>query len=829
MKIRQLLLLPALLFASCTMLEQYTIDAPEDLQDKIAEYEAEQEAQKVLPDGAVEFELSPVTVGLEDHSQAWWTEFGQYFTIPTGKKLYLQFVNYAGESNWNNWDVVVTTPYERATDGYSEYFVLRADGWKWGIGDTGSGNGVEITINDVAPAGDDDWASFRAAMAGATVEMTIDHADAGMAYVSATATATDGTVIKETYSQEVSSRNDINAFLTADGCHLVMKLAYITASDYPVVADAEPAKLTLTGYPTSLAYGEEDFWGETKASVTFDDESSIDVPAGDLNIIAPDLTTPGTKSVLVTYSLTKKGNITSKAVASYYNFELVADIESLSIVKEPSHNTYYYYGEQALPFRPYGMELEAVFQGGVKIPLSLADVTVSEIALTEGEQEVTFSYTSGSKTVTAKTTVNIVKGGMALGVPSKDSEWWKYFSPRLKVPTDGSVSYEMDVYSVAGDNWHGPVAILNTEAAVEYAVLRMDNFGWGASYDASSNAGDWNWVLFKPMLDNAHVKITATGNGTTVVLRYDVLWANGDVHYQQYTITPETPDDVYFSITVDHCYAVFVPGDYGVEPDPGQDPGEDPGEDPQPGEKTLTSISATATAYLIGGADVVSLCEDQVIVTGHYSDNTSERLTTGYSVEYPATVAGTPGVYNDLITVTHGTLTAKAELTIAASSHETQTTPVGAEDFSNGWWSTFSRDWTVAAGESQSVSMSVKSQATANHQGPVVLLRKADLSEFAALRMDNYGWLYAQNTFANNDVLGWVLAGNWNWDNFLSGLADCKVTVTVANSGLGKASVIYHVVYANSEEHFQSFKNITVDSNDLQFGFVTEASYLVFD
>ena len=53
--------------------------------------------------------------------------------------------------------------------------------------------------------------------------------------------------------------------------------------------------------------------------------------------------------------------------------------------------------------------------------------------------------------------------------------------------------------------------------------------------------------------------------------------------------------------------------------------------------------------------------------------------------------------------------------------------------------------------------------------------------------------------------------------------------MTVANSGNGKASVRYYVVYANGETHFQYYDNITVDSADVQFAFVTEASYLDFD
>ena len=69
------------------------------------------------------------------------------------------------------------------------------------------------------------------------------------------------------------------------------------------------------------------------------------------------------------------------------------------------------------------------------------------------------------------------------------------------------------------------------------------------------------------------------------------------------------------------------------------------------------------------------------------------------------------------------------------------------------------------------------------------------MTEYGVVRMDHFGWLYATNTNEGLAELGWNLASNWNWDTFLTNLDGSHVTVTVANSGNGKASVRYHVVY----------------------------------
>ncbi len=115
--------------------------------------------------------------------------------------------------------------------------------------------------------------------------------------------------------------------------------------------------------------------------------------------------------------------------------------------------------------------------------------------------------------------------------------------------------------------------------------------------------------------------------------------------------------------------------------------------------------------------------------------------------------------------------------------------------------------------------MQLYSDNLANWHSPCVIMRRADLSEYCVVRMDNFGW--------GDSYEGTVAESNWNFDSFASMQNMSMVTITVTNNGNGTAEVLYEVTYPNGEEHFQKYTNIAVDGEDLQAALVTEESYLV--
>src|SRR5690554_2169223 len=173
----------------CEEVEIYKIDAPPDLQARIDSIAA---AKASVDTGDTTYiDILTAIVGAEDNSSAWWTAFSDYFTIPTGKLLHLEFVNHSGVENWNNWNLAVANEVaDRDGDDYAEYFVLRSDAFGWGNGEFDLGL---VSHNYPDTDGDGDiWNDFRTTMQGAYVTLEVDHSASGNVFVTATAVGTNG-------------------------------------------------------------------------------------------------------------------------------------------------------------------------------------------------------------------------------------------------------------------------------------------------------------------------------------------------------------------------------------------------------------------------------------------------------------------------------------------------------------------------------------------------------------------------------------------------------------------------------------------------------------
>lgn len=146
-------------------------------------------------------------VGNTDFSSAWWTVFSDYYTIPAGKTLHLNFVNHSSkQNNWNNWVVVLCTDAERGASNYSEYFVLRADAYWWNQDEKFS-----LTHNY-------NWETLIDDMDGADVDMTITR-DGSTIKVDAVMTTVAGKKLEQNFSKfECGDGNQtVRAFLVCDG------------------------------------------------------------------------------------------------------------------------------------------------------------------------------------------------------------------------------------------------------------------------------------------------------------------------------------------------------------------------------------------------------------------------------------------------------------------------------------------------------------------------------------------------------------------------------------------------------------------------------------
>lgn len=525
--------LSSCLFSSCDdKYELYEIDAPENLKDKIDSIAAANNPQR---GDTLKLDILTAIVGAEDNSAGWWSQFSDYFTIPTNRLLHLEFVNYGtGANNWNNWNLCLCNG-ERDGDGYSEYFVLRSDMYGWGNADySGAMIGSDYAETLI---GDDMWAVFREKMQGAYVTMEVDHSKTGNAFVTVKHEAKDGTIFTQTYQQPVSATADINAFLICDGSHFVMKDAYTITSKIQEVEDQPAISISVVGQPESIEIGNEDFWGNAVATVTFADGSSAVAEFDDLSFTVPDLNTVGTKTILYSYSKTKQGNY-GPAVAGYYTLEVTNSISALEISTLPVRDTYYFYGDVICPVFTDGMEVIATYVDGSTGIVPISNLIISTLDPIAGQQDVVVAYESGSGRVETSYTVDVIEGTGIVGAPDFSNGWWTSFTePDAVIAAGDSYTFKLTLLSDNLANYHSPCTILRGAALNEYAVVREDHFGWGSGYDGIAvGESNWDWDTFAGSLNGQEIEITVTNNGDdTANVYYKVIYTNGEEHFQSYT------------------------------------------------------------------------------------------------------------------------------------------------------------------------------------------------------------------------------------------------------------------------------------------------------
>ena len=539
----------------CEQLDFYSINAPSDLQSKI---DSIANANKNQNTGDTTYlKINTAIVGAEDNSSGWWTAFSDYFTIPVNKLLHVEFVNHSsGVNNWNNWNLAVANA-ERDAEGYKEYFVLRADAYGWGNKDF---VGSMITKDYPDTDGDGDvWNDFRATMQGASVSIDIDHSVTGNVYITATAVGTNGTVLIETYQQPVSTAADIVSFLVCDGSYFEMKKAYLIPSKVTVVEDVLPVAISVKGTPAFVELGNDNYWGDGVATVTFADGSSETVNPSDISFnVIPDMKTLGVKTVVVAYNKSKQGAF-CKAVSTYYTLEVTNSITSLELVTKPTISTYYFFNSAPIFFNPTGLVVKAIYSDGSTAIMDNSALKFGKITAAAGTQSVEISYTGESKTVTTTCPVTLVKGSSQVGLTDFSTPWWSAFSDDYKVASGASKTITMYCYSNNLNNWHSPCTILRKTDKTENAVVRMDSFGWGAGFSTATLTNDWNWETFQKNISGSKVVITVTNNGNnTADVLYSVTYANGDTHFQKYAGVTVDSSDLNCTLAIEGAYVVII-------------------------------------------------------------------------------------------------------------------------------------------------------------------------------------------------------------------------------------------------------------------------------
>ena len=210
-----------------------------------------------------------------------------------------------------------------------------------------------------------------------------------------------------------------------------------------------------------------------------------------------------------------------------------------------------------------------------------------------------------------------------------------------------------------------------------------------------------------------------------------------------------------------------------------------------------------------------------MVVTGTYSDGSSvviDNAKLSFSA-IPAKAGSQP------VTITAGeNITATVNVTVSeATVVKNSTDMIGTEDNSTAFWGAHSDDFNVPAGQTKSITFTNYSSLSDNWKNFVVILRKADLTEYAVVRADNYGWGTGYGACTPNGTQG-------DWATWLAGMNGAKVTVYVTNCGNGTADVQAVMVGTTSTISTQCYWGInTIDANDLNFALTVDGCHLVFN
>lgn len=518
--------------------------------------------------------ISPLVLGAEDNSDVFWaSHLDQDIKVPSNKIYTVGFTNYSsGANNYNNYYVVL-----RSADKTKEYAVLRSDDYGWS---TNYDNGyTKCTHSNTGSA---DWATWLTAMNGAHVTVAVTNNGDNTADVVATVEGTDGKTYVQNYSGIGVESGDLYLDFTTDGCHYVFDKAEVDVAD---AVDQQPSSMELINVPeevdknstlaeaTAGIKGKVTYSGGTVKEVAASDLSFMLVPGTGLNTDGK-LDQVGEYYVVATLNKTMFGKTAEKSVSASAKINVVAGIKSIKITKAPSRTKYYFYNSAALKgvehkhtlaFDPTGMEVTATYVEGDPAVLDNSKLTFSKIPATAGTHQVTITTENGKKTTVDVTVAEsavkaVTMSPSVLGAEDNSTLWTApTYTEFEKIALGQTAVIKFTNYSNLVGNWNNFLAVLRSGDA-EQTVLRADNWGWGAGYEASDKSGGQvDWATWLAAMNGAQVTayFTNCGNGT-VDAQFIMVGTDGNTYNQYYLgLNNFDPSDVQVGFSVDGSHLNF--------------------------------------------------------------------------------------------------------------------------------------------------------------------------------------------------------------------------------------------------------------------------------
>ena len=147
-----------------------------------------------------------------------------------------------------------------------------------------------------------------------------------------------------------------------------------------------------------------------------------------------------------------------------------------------------------------------------------------------------------------------------VGAEDNSTAFWGAHSVDFAVPEGRTVTTSIKNFSNLQNNWNNTCVVLTSDGTAEYAVVRADNYGWGAGYDNNPNlvtsGGQTDWGAWLAAMDDAYMTISVTNHGTSADVKMVMVGNDGVTYYQDY-IGIAISNDLLFRFTVDGSHLVF--------------------------------------------------------------------------------------------------------------------------------------------------------------------------------------------------------------------------------------------------------------------------------
>lgn len=561
----------------CEGADQYGIDSPDWIKDKIDSINNAKQSHEEVLEGMQE---DVYTIGKTDFSSGFWSVFSKYYVIGENQKWYAQFnlnINPSAPNTYKNFALVITTDADRGAADYKEYGVIRYDNQPSGNSEWGDYIDRSKVESNLTFETDKDEGVQKL---GGKVTLTVDRSRKDSFVVK----MTNGTVTK-TYTQPTklvnlnadASNTNIRCFLVPEGSYIdflatnIVPIGGLTSAE-----DKQPVSMTLNNVPEEVDLGTslDDAMQNVSAEVTYEEGVKKTIPASELYFSAiNDMNVAGEKTLTVIYNKTFKGEASAKPIVAYATFKVVQQIASIKITKQPTRTTYYFYksaateamGDRTMAFDPTGMEVTATYSNGEAGVLDNSKLKFSAIAASAGKKAVTITTANGKEAKLMVTVKESASSAAAftpnlIGLEDNTTGWWTAFSDDVKVPAGETRSFSFTNYTDGKNNWDNFVTILRNADKKEYGVVRADNYGWGNGYDACQHDGTAgvDWAGWLAAMNGAKVTVYVTNcNNGTADVQAIMKGTDGKTYTQYYLgINTVDPADLYVSFTADHSHLV---------------------------------------------------------------------------------------------------------------------------------------------------------------------------------------------------------------------------------------------------------------------------------